>query len=71
MEDILREYEVRLLDGENRLVLIVPVIAGSEDEARVIGAKLAARESASGFALTRQMSSRGYRAQKPAAPHES
>jgi hypothetical protein len=66
MEEILREYEVRLLDGENRLVLIVPVIAGNEDEARRIAATLADREKAARFILKPQMSSRGFRAAKTA-----
>ena len=70
MEEILREYEVRLLDGQGRLTLIVPVIVGSEREAQAQAAILMAREKAAGFELKNQMSSRGYRAQKPAAPPE-
>jgi hypothetical protein len=68
MEDILREYEVRLFDSNGRLLLVVPVIAGSEDEANAHAARLAARETAARFDIRPQMSSRGYRAQKPAAP---
>ena len=70
MENILREYEVRLLDGEGRLILIVPVVAGNEADARGHAALLVAREKAAGFAIKAQMSSRGYRAQKPAAPSD-
>ena len=68
MEDILREYEVRLLDANGGLILIVPVIAGTEDEARAQAARLVAREKAASFTLKPQMSSRGYRAQKPIQP---
>jgi hypothetical protein len=69
MENILREYEVRLLDGEGRLTLVVPVIAGTQAEADVLAAKLAAGEKAAGFVVKPQKNSRGYRAQKlpPAA----
>ncbi len=67
MENILREYELRLLDGQGRLILIVPVIAGNEADALVMAAKLAEKEKAANFLLNPQMSSRGYRAQKPAS----
>lgn len=62
MENILREYEVRLLDGEGRLILIVPLIASAESDIRVMAAQLADREKAATFTLRPQMSSRGYRA---------
>ena len=68
MEDILREYEVRLLDGQGGLMLIVPVIAGSESDAESLAAKLAGQEKAASYLLTPQMSSRGYRSQKPTSP---
>jgi hypothetical protein len=67
MEDILREYEVRLLGADGGVILVVPVIATSEDEARTQAAKRMAREKAASFVLTPQMSSRNYRGQKPAA----
>lgn len=60
MEEILREYEVRLLDGEGRLILVVPVIAGSEDQAQAIAARLAEKEGAVRVQVKPQMSSRGY-----------
>ena len=63
MENILREYEVRLLDGEGRLTLIVPVIAANAAQADALAATLAAREKAAGFVVKPQKSSRGYRAQ--------
>jgi hypothetical protein len=68
MEEILREYEVRLLDEGDRLILIVPLIAGSEDEARVLAAQLVKRESAARFLLKPQLSSRNYRAKKTISP---
>ena len=71
MEEILREYEVRLLDGEGRLILIVPLIAGSESEARKSADALLMRNKAASFVLKPQMSSRGYRAQKPATPNRN
>ncbi len=68
MEDILREYEVRLLGADGGVILVVPVIATSEDEARTQAAESMAREKAASFVLTPQMSSRNYRGPKPAAP---
>jgi hypothetical protein len=68
MEDILREYELRLLDAADKTILVVPLIAVSEDGARTQAAALMEREKAAGFLLTPQMSSRNYRGQKPAAP---
>lgn len=68
MEDILREYEVRLLGADGGVILVVPVIATSESEAHDRAGKLVAREKAARFVLTPQMSSRNYRGQKPQAP---
>jgi len=69
MENILREYEVRLLDGQGRLTLVVPVIAGNEADARITAAALAEKEKAASFLLRPQMTSRGYRrAKESAAP---
>lgn len=71
MEHILREYEVRLLDGDGQVILVVPVIAGSEVEARALASRFAAREKAANYVMKPQMGSRGYRAQKPAAPPDN
>jgi hypothetical protein len=66
MENILREYEARLLDSNDGVILIAPVIAASEQEARVVAAALAARETAARFVVRPQMGSRQYAAGKPA-----
>ncbi len=59
--DVLREFEIRLFDGDQQLILIAPIVAASEDLAHEAAAGLAARESAHGFSVHRQMRSVNYR----------
>lgn len=47
--DILREFEIRLLDAAGQVTLVWPVIAPGEKEAMAAAAALAAREKAAGY----------------------
>jgi hypothetical protein len=59
--DVYREFEVRLFDGDQNLVLIAPIVATSEDLAHERAAALAKREQAHGFSVHGQMRSVNYR----------
>ena len=59
--DILREFELRLFDAQDRLVLVVPVVAGSQEDVQAKAAGLLARENAARFSLTPQLRSRFFR----------
>ena len=59
--DDLREYEIRLFDGDHQLLLIAPIVAIGVAQARARAAELAAREMAHDFSVHAQMRSVNYR----------
>jgi hypothetical protein len=57
----IKELELRLLDDESNVFLIIPIIAGNEKEALIAAQAHMQAYQASGFYLVPQMSSAGYR----------
>lgn len=56
----LREFELRLLDDRNRVVLVIPMIAGSQEEALRAARAHMRTHAAVNFALLPQLSSVGF-----------
>jgi len=53
----LKEFELRLLDNRNRAFLIIPIVAGSEEDARIAAREHMQANQASGFNLMPQKAS--------------